>query len=148
MHIQTFQWLQQIIETPSSFSFWQMLRWLYRLPGSLVIEALGQVTPLAQWLHIQASAATGYASLDGRIIHVLSLFFWAALLLWILHTSSEPKSRAKPLQERKAPHLRPTQAHPLMSNIGPFTALNAGVRSKNASISAGLKSRRGTDVAN
>ncbi|MCX5592074.1 hypothetical protein [Alcaligenes endophyticus] len=112
MPIQSFQWLVTVSDNPASFNAWDMFSWLYRLPGSIIIEILGHITPLAALLNIQASRSTGYATLDGRIVNVVSLFIWAATILWILHTSSTPSSSVKPRAQRKAPSLhRPYSKH-------------------------------------
>lgn len=105
MHIQSFQWLANVIDNPASFNAWDMFSWLYRLPGSLIIEALGNIHPVAELLHIHASSATSYATLDGRVVNVVSLFIWAASVLWILHASSTPETSSNPNKERKSPTL-------------------------------------------
>ena len=107
MHIQTFQWvidangdgsisLSDIIET---------LRWIYRIPGSLVVEALGNTPVVSDMLRIQASQETGYASLNGGLASILSLLFWAVLILWLLYTSSAPKPEPESKTSRRAPRL-------------------------------------------
>lgn len=60
---------------------WHIFGWLYQLPGNLVIELVGAVPPVANLLHIQASAATGYGSLHGGLATVVSLLVWLLLLI-------------------------------------------------------------------
>ncbi len=103
MRIYTFQLLSNLSQDPAGWSAWSLLSWLYRLPGSLFLEAVGNIPAVTQILPIQASAATGYSTLDGRIVNVLSLFFWAATALWILHSSSTPKATDTKAKEKKAP---------------------------------------------
>ncbi len=95
MHFQTFQWAVDLNAdgSVSLWEVWETLRWIFRIPGSLVVEFMGQFPALAQALGLKASAATGYASLDGLIAKVISLFFWLPLLVWALGLGSKPKNR-------------------------------------------------------
>ena len=103
----TFQW---IIDTNgdgiySLNEIIQTLHWVFRIPGSLVIETLGSVPILSDLLHIRASEATGYASLHGGLVNILSLLFWAILCLWFLETNSKPRSEPPRRTVRHVPHL-------------------------------------------
>ncbi|HRK84794.1 MAG TPA: hypothetical protein PK461_03710, partial [Alcaligenes faecalis] len=82
------------------------LRWLYRIPGSLLVEAMGNAPVLSDMLGIQASAARGYASLQGGLVNILSLMFWAMLILWVLYSSSTPKAEPESDSPRRMPRLR------------------------------------------
>ncbi|WP_397474261.1 hypothetical protein [Pusillimonas sp.] len=85
---------------------WHVFKWLYQLPGNLVIELLGNIPPVAHLLHISASADTGYGSLGGGLATVLSLLIW---LLVLIQCSS--------LRERwKAKHSS-TTAHKLADHF-------------------------------
>lgn len=101
MHIQTFQWVVDINADGhfSAWEIWETIRWIFRMPGSLIVELIGQSPFLSQALGIKASVATGYASLDGLFAKVLSLFFWLPLLMWILSRGSKPKRRHHYLDE-------------------------------------------------
>lgn len=101
MHIQTFQWVMDINADGqmSLWEIWQTVRWVFRIPGSLVVEFLGHYPALANLLNIKASAATGYASLDGLISKVISLFFWLPLLMWTLSLGNKAKPRHDYLDE-------------------------------------------------
>ena len=105
--MQTFQW---IIDANgdgiySLNEILQTLRWAFRIPGSLVVETLGSIPVLSDVLRIQASEATGYASLRGGLVNILSLFFWAALCLWFLEVNSKPRAEPPHRKPRHAPHL-------------------------------------------
>lgn len=105
--MQTFQW---IIDANSDGVYsldgiLQTLRWAFKIPGSLVVEALGSIPALSDLLHIQASEATGYASLRGGLVSVLSLFFWAALCVWFLEVNSKPRAEPAQRKARHTPHL-------------------------------------------
>src|SRR5690625_1140484 len=106
MQFQTFQWVMDIDGngTLSSWEIWETIRWAFRVPGSLVVELIGQYPALAQLLGISASPETGYASLDGFYAKVLSILFWLPLLFWILSvgggkskSNRKAKAKQKPL---------------------------------------------------
>ncbi len=109
MHFQTFQWAIDLNSDGhiSLWEIWETVRWVFRIPGSLVIELLGQFPALAQLLNINASATTGYASLDSLFTKVLSLFFWVPLVMWGLSAGIKPKRRHAYLDEN-------SQTQPLM----------------------------------
>lgn len=101
MHIQTFQWAIDL-NGDGQFSLWEIwetLRWVFRMPGSLVIELLGQSPFVAHILNIKASAASGYSSLDGLLSKAISFLFWLPLLMGILSAGSKPKRRHSYLDE-------------------------------------------------
>ncbi|MEJ6667455.1 MAG: hypothetical protein QNL48_07605 [Alcaligenes aquatilis] len=105
--MQTFQW---IIDANgdgiySLNEILQTMRWGFRIPGSLIIETLGSIPALADLLNIRASDATGYASLRGGLVNILSLFFWASLCLWFLEASSKPRTEPAQRDPRRTPHL-------------------------------------------
>jgi hypothetical protein len=84
----------------SAWELWEVCKALYHLPGNLVVEALGQL-PIAQhFLHIEASAATGYGSLNGTLAIALSLAFWVAILFTVLTVASptDPESLQQPTE--------------------------------------------------
>lgn len=72
---------------------WHVFGWLYQLPGNLVIEVLGAIPPVANLLQIQASAETGYGSLNGGLATVISLLIWLLVVIqlaglrekWLAH---------------------------------------------------------------
>lgn len=101
MHFQTFQWAIDLNADGqiSLWEIWETMRWIFRLPDSLVVELIGQSPVIAYTLGIKASAATGYASLDGLFAKILSLFFWLPLLMWVLSRGSKPKRRHHYLDE-------------------------------------------------
>ncbi|MGO3843839.1 MAG: hypothetical protein ACTJHY_14465 [Alcaligenes pakistanensis] len=105
--MQTFQW---IIDANgdgiySLNEIFQTMRWAFRIPGSLVIEAAGSIPVLSDVLRIQASDTTGYASLRGGLVSILSLFFWAILCLWFLESNSKPMVEPAQRKARQTPHL-------------------------------------------
>lgn len=101
MQFQTFQWVMDINADGhlSSWELWETIRWIFRMPGSLVIELLGQFPLIAKPLGIAASAATGYGSLDGLLAKLFSFLFWVPLLIALLSLSSKPKRRQYYLDE-------------------------------------------------
>jgi len=88
--------------TLSRWEFLEALKWAYHLPGNLIMEGLGNVPHLSTWLGIEASAATGYASLGSLPAVVLSLIFWVSVLcgLFSLHM---PARRQKEQTVSKPP---------------------------------------------
>lgn len=68
----------------STWELWLVAKELYRIPGNLVVEGLGNIPFMAQWLDIRASEATGYASLNGTLAVLISLLFWTVLLFTAL----------------------------------------------------------------
>lgn len=72
----------------SFWEIWELLRDLYRLPGNLLIEGLGHIPYVSDILGIHASAATGYASLNGLLAVTLSLLFWIVLVLGLMAWAS------------------------------------------------------------
>lgn len=70
----------------SPWELWEAAKDIYRLPGNLVVEALGNIPYVSPVLKISASEATGYASLNGLLALTLSLLFWIlvifAVLMW------------------------------------------------------------------
>jgi len=91
---------------------WQVAGWLYQLPGNLVIELLGAIHPVAHLLHIQASAGTGYSSLNGGLATVASTLIWLLILVhlaglrdkWIQHAQQRHQHGVH--RSRRAQHFR------------------------------------------
>lgn len=103
MHIETLNFSMDINGDGvySRWEIWQSVVWLYRLPGNLVMEGLGNIPGSAELLGIHASPATGYASLNGPVAVALSLVFWLALVIGLVSLTSvgtrTPKRREIPL---------------------------------------------------
>ncbi|MDS1140828.1 hypothetical protein RE432_10310 [Pusillimonas sp. SM2304] len=78
----------------SPWELWEAVKWVYRLPGNLLVEGLGHIPYLSTLLNIQASEATGYRSLNGSLSVTLSLMLWVvaifSLLTWLSPTVDEP----------------------------------------------------------
>ena len=72
----------------SAWEVWEALVWLYRLPGNLILETLGQLPWLPGVLGLKASAATGYGSLDGAISVAVSLVFWVIVFMAVCKFTS------------------------------------------------------------
>ncbi|MFA5489056.1 MAG: hypothetical protein WC284_07525 [Candidimonas sp.] len=72
----------------SPWEYLEALKWIYQLPGRLVIEGLGNIPFVASALNIQASEATGYASLYGLTPTLISLLCWLVLICAILSLTS------------------------------------------------------------
>ena len=68
----------------SPLELWEAAKWLFRLPGNLLIEGMGNIPFVSPVLHIRASEAAGYTSLNGGLSSSLSLLVWAAILVGIL----------------------------------------------------------------
>ncbi len=60
---------------------WAGLKWLYMLPGNLLLEIVGQFPSLAGPFRIRASEETGYASLNGWFSLLFSLVPWLYALV-------------------------------------------------------------------
>lgn len=101
MQFQTFQWVMDINADGhvSLWEIWETIRWIFRIPGSLAVEFLGQFPSIAKLLNLQTTAATGYASLTGLLAKTLSLLFWLPLFVGLLTLSSPPKRRHNYLDE-------------------------------------------------
>ncbi len=97
MHIETLNFSMDINGDGvySRWEIWETLVWAYRLPGNLVVEGLGNVPVLSDLLGIQASQATGYASLNGPVAVALSLVFWLGLIVGALALTSRESRPAK-----------------------------------------------------
>jgi len=109
MQFQTFQWVMDIDGngTLSLWEIWETVRWVFRIPGSLVVELIGQFPALAQILNISASPETGYASLDGLYAKVISFCFWLPLLFWVLGLGSNPTTKRRKRLTYNEPLLLP-----------------------------------------
>jgi len=86
----------------SPWEIWETAKSVYRIPGNLVVEGLGNIPVVSDVLHIQASQATGYASLNGMLAAFLSLLFWLVAVISLLSLASpdDPESNVgrQPLQ--------------------------------------------------
>lgn len=77
--------------TYSGWELWEAIKFLYRLPGNLLTEALGHIPYLSSALGIQASEASGYASLNSLFAVTLSLIFWVLVVFAMLTLASPDK---------------------------------------------------------
>ena len=75
----------------SLWEIWETIKFVYRLPGNLLVEGMGHIPPLASLFNIDASPANGYGSLDGLLSVTLTLIFWVILVFGIL-TLASPRS--------------------------------------------------------
>lgn len=118
----------------NGWEIWEAVKWVYRLPGNLLIEGLGNVPFLASLLGIEASEATGYGSFNNWMVVGFSLLFWLALLMLLASfkrdTDAAPEPgqaaltpntplrlsderKVKPVLESKRPHRRHHHGHPM-----------------------------------
>ena len=90
MNIQSFVWSIDLNSdgSYSAWEIWETIRWMFRIPGNLLLEGLGHIPYVSSLLHIHASEATGYSSLNGGLSSSLSLIIWAAALAGILTLAS------------------------------------------------------------
>ncbi len=72
----------------SLWEIWEIVRFIYRLPGNLLVEGLGHLPYVSTLLGIHASPAAGYSSLGGMLSVTLSLLFWVAILFTVLNLTS------------------------------------------------------------
>jgi hypothetical protein len=77
--------------TYSGWELWEAVKFLYRLPGNLITEALGHIPYVSSTLDIKASEATGYGSLNGLLAVTLSLIFWVLVVFALLTLASPDK---------------------------------------------------------
>lgn len=68
----------------SPSELWEAVKFFYYLPGNLIVEGLGNIPYVSSALHIHASQATGYASLNGLLSVTLTLIFWILVVFGIL----------------------------------------------------------------
>src|SRR5690606_37013101 len=90
MNIQSFVWTIDL-NGDGSYSSWEILetvRWVFGIPGNLVLEGRGNILDVSSLLHIQAADATGSSSLNGGVSSSLSLVLWAAALAYVLPLAS------------------------------------------------------------
>ena len=84
----------------SLWELWLVAKELYRVPGNLVVEGLGNIPFMADALNIRASESAGYTSLNGTLAVLISLLFWTALLFTALsYLSPDATSETDPEQE-------------------------------------------------
>ena len=72
----------------SMWELWEAAKFIYRLPGNLAVEGLGQIPYLSDALNIHASATTGYDSLNGLLATGVSLLVWIAAFFALLTLAS------------------------------------------------------------
>lgn len=77
------------------WELWDVAKAIYRLPGNLVVEGLGNLPLVANFLNINASVNSGYSSLNGTLAVAISLVFWVAILFTVLTVTSP----SAPLEE-------------------------------------------------
>ncbi len=68
----------------SVWELWEAIKFVYRLPGNLLVEGMGHVPPVASLFRIEATPVNGYDSLDGLLSVTLSLIFWVIVVFGIL----------------------------------------------------------------
>lgn len=120
MHIQSLQWFTDL-NTDGGITLgvlWEVIRGIFRLPGSVVVELIGHYPFIAKPLGIAASPETGYASLNGLLAKAISLAFWIPLLMSSLSFSSRTKQRLDFADEH--PAMQPLLL-PRPKNYQPFT---------------------------
>src|SRR5690606_36317445 len=90
MNIQSFAWAIDLNGDGvySMWENWEAAKWVFRLPGNLLLEGLGHIPYLSSLLGIHASEASGYGSLNGGLASSLSLLIWVVAIASILNLSS------------------------------------------------------------
>ena len=94
MNIQALHFVLDI-DGNGSVAGWEIivaLKWAFSLPGRLMVEGLGNIPLVADTFHIQASAATGYASFHSLLATVLTLLFWVGCLVLITRVGADRKT--------------------------------------------------------
>ncbi len=81
--------LNLIVDTNHDGSYslgeiWESVKFIYRLPGNLVVEGLGHIPYVSTLLHIHAAPETGYGSFNGLISTALTLIFWVVVVFSVL----------------------------------------------------------------
>lgn len=115
MNIQALHFVLDI-DGNGSFAGWEVieaLKWAFSLPGRLMVEGLGNIPPIADTFHIQASAATGYASFHSLLATALNLLFWVGCLVLITRIGADRKAAnpdAAPQDAPGMPHYRGPKA--------------------------------------
>ena len=87
------------IDRDGAIAGWEIvetLKWVFSLPGRLMVEGLGNIPIVADTFGIQASAATGYASFHSLLATVLTLLFWVGGLVLITRIGANPPGDAAP----------------------------------------------------
>ncbi|MHA3903192.1 hypothetical protein ACTPOE_06385 [Castellaniella sp. WN] len=117
MNIQALHFVLDI-DGNGSVAGWEIieaLKWAFSLPGRLMVEGLGNIPFVADTFHIQASAATGYASFHSLPATVLTLLFWVGCLVLITRIGADRKVDAADTNAASAgsdgtPHYRGPKA--------------------------------------
>lgn len=112
MKIESFSWVADANQNGQFglAAVWHVLQWIYITPGNLLLEALGHVPVTANLFHIQASAQTGYYSLNSWFAALFSLLFWLCVLVELcnLRDFIQAKLRSRRHQPRpRHPHHWP-----------------------------------------
>jgi len=97
MNVHSFIWATDL-NGDGAYSPWEILeavKWVFRLPGNLLLEGLGNVPYVSSLLHIQASEATGYGSLNSGLAASLSLLIWAVGIFTVLSLTSSSDAQAE-----------------------------------------------------
>lgn len=79
----------------SLWEIWEAVKFMYRVPGNLMVEGLGHLPYVPDVLGIEASTANGYESLNGLLAISLSLLFWMVVIFAVL-TLSSPEADDEP----------------------------------------------------
>ncbi|MCC2595037.1 hypothetical protein LKR43_01650 [Pusillimonas sp. MFBS29] len=113
MNVHSFIWATDL-NGDGAYSPWEIVeavKWAFRLPGNLLLEGLGNVPYVSSVLHIQASEATGYSSLNSGLAASLSLLIWAIAIFTVLSRSSSSDTAAE----------RPPASKPALIGTNPAT---------------------------
>ncbi|UYO92769.1 hypothetical protein [Pollutimonas sp. M17] len=121
----------------SMWELWEAVKFVYRVPGNLLVEGLGHIPYVSSFLGIRASEAAGYGSLDGLLSITLSLMFWIVVLFSALTLSSPSEDDAGDSAEKApGPALEAPSGFPLeKSGHTP----SAGARDDGAWVSSAVR---------
>ncbi|NYT58750.1 hypothetical protein H0A65_07415 [Alcaligenaceae bacterium] len=112
MNVHSFIWATDL-NGDGAYSPWEIMeavKWAFRLPGNLLLEGLGHVPYVSSLLHIQASEATGYGSLNSGLAASLSLLIWAVAIFTVLSltSSSDNETESAPASRQALIGTNPT----------------------------------------
>lgn len=110
----------------SLLELWGAAKFVYYLPGNLIVEALGHIPYLAPLLNIHASQATGYGSLNGLLSVTLTLIFWILVVFGTLTLCSPTVDEIDDTSENNASPTQNQQYTP-EQNQTPSVASHAAV---------------------
>jgi hypothetical protein len=111
--------------TFSAWEIWEATKSIYRLPGNLFVEGLGNTPFLSGLLSIEASPATGYASINGLLSLSISLVFWAAVIFCILTLSSPEDDMLETPEATEAHRDGAAPAHDHLGSLPARPAVSA-----------------------